>query len=238
LRLTTPFGYNAYDTYQEILNIAPDNPQAQSGLIKIADKYEQLARNDRYNKQKKLAFIEKGLKILPTHQGLKTLHKTLTKPIKIPKIPQVVKKVVKKTEPPVQKMPPASNNRVMAPKEEKPHTPDNTIQNLLKIAQQYFETAQFEAAYQTYKNVLKIIPGNQQAINGLQQIAHRYKQLAKSQSEKGYLQESAALIKKGLAISPTDSGLLALQAEITRRINEKTSIETQQHSPLIFTPSF
>ena len=257
LRLTTPAGDNAYETYQKILSMVPDNLQAQAGLIKIANKYEQLARISRYHKQIKLVFIKRGLKVLPTHAGLQALQKKLTK-IKNKTI-QTTPPVVKQTPPPIakttspqqpivkqpliQKTPPATNQSKTAPsaplkqvKPEKTFTPDNTVQNLLKIAQQHFEAAQFEAAYQTYRNVLRIAQDNQSAKNGLQQIAHRYERLAKSQYEESKLVESLYLVKKGLAAVSTHPGLLALQAEITRR-QKKNSIETQP-SHLIFTPSF
>ena len=244
LRLTTPADDNAYETYQKILSMAPDNLQAQAGLVKIANKYEQLARISRYHKQTKLAFIKRGLKVLPTHAGLQALHKNLVKAKK--KIVQTTapqQPVVKQTpSAQIQKTPLATNHHVTEPstplKQEKPHKPDNTVQNLLKIAKEHFKAAQFEAAYQTYRNVLRIAQENPSAKNGLLQIAHRYEQLANSQYKEGKLVESLSLVKKGLAAVPTYPGLLALQASITRSIQEKAAIEKTQPSHLIFTPSF
>jgi serine/threonine protein kinase len=77
LRLTTPKGDNAYETYQKILDIVPHHPKAQAGLNRIADQYERLARIKRDNWQKNLAFIDKGLAILPTHTGLQNLRQTI-----------------------------------------------------------------------------------------------------------------------------------------------------------------
>ena len=261
LRLTTPPGNNAYETYRKIFSIAPDNYQARAGLEKIADKYEQLARNTRNLTQKKLVFIERGLKVLPTHAGLIALSQILKvkesfgggendsvkakrgneEMIEPHKSPHAVNQIV---PPQYKKMPPAHTSTHLdksivsdlTPRNKKPSTPDNTVQNLLKIAQQHLDATRLEAAYQTYRNVLRILPGNRHAKKGLQQVAHRYEQLAKIQNQKGDLQKSLSLIKKGLAAYPTHQGLLTLQAFITRRIDEK-SAETEP-SHLIFTPSF
>jgi tetratricopeptide (TPR) repeat protein len=261
LRLTTPPGDNAYETYQKIFSMAPDNFKAQAGLGKIADKYEQLARNARNLTPKKLAFIERGLKVLPTHAGLIALSQILKGKkgfgegekdsvgakkgnevmIDFHESPHAVNQVV---PPQYQKTQPAhisthSDKSIVSdltPRNKKPSTPDNTVQNLLKIAQQHLDATRLEAAYRTYRNVLGILPGNRYAKKGLQQVAHRYEQLAKIQNQKGDLQKSLSLVKKGLDAYPTHQSLLTLQAFITHRLDEK-SAETEP-SHLIFTPSF
>jgi serine/threonine protein kinase/tetratricopeptide (TPR) repeat protein len=290
LRLTTPSGNNAYETYQKILSIAPDNRQAQAGLRKIADQYEQLAHIKRDNLRKNLALIEKGLKILPTHAGLRALRQTVIQQMQrvqpqpkplgegregIPR-PRVIVhprpnsgKIADKSKPrvtthprsnsvPQRSTPPSQATSSLPPRrvvvvhprpkplpqerkdtpplQEKPPAADSTVPILLARARQQFEAAQFEAAIQTYRNVLRIAPGNVQAITGLQQMAYHYEQLARFQNEQGHLQEGLSLVKKGLAAYPTQS-LLALQEEIIRRLNEKTLPEAEPPR-LIFTPSF
>jgi serine/threonine protein kinase len=261
LRLTTPPFDNAYETYQKIFSMAPDNSQARAGLEKIADKYEQLARNARNLTPKKLAFIERGLKVLPTHAGLIALRQILKgkegfgggekdsvrakrgneEMIDFHEEPRVVNQIV---PPQYKKMQPAhtsthSDKSIVSDLtslNQKPPVADNTVQNLLKIAQQHLYATRLEAAYRTYRNVLEIVPGNRHAKKGLQQVAHRYEQLAKIQNQKGDLQKSLSYVKKGLAAYPTHQGLLTLQAFITRRIDEKSAKTEPLH--LIFTPSF
>jgi serine/threonine protein kinase len=113
----------------------------------------------------------------------------------------------------------------------------NPVEELLVIAQQHVEANQLEAAYQTYQNILTIAPQNEPAKIGLQQIAHHYEQLARSTSKQGDLEASLLLINKGLSAYPHHQGLLALRAEIKRRLKDKNDSNTQS-SPLIFTPSF
>lgn len=249
LRLTTPTNDNAYNTYQQILALAPDNEQAQVGLVKIADQYEQLARTIQDDWQKSLDLIDKGLKVVPTHIGLQTLRQTIV---------EQMPNLTTSNHPNSQEGTPGSANQIAPPYPQRienapesqsiqPSSPppvemplasDNTVQNLLVIAQQHLEKAQYEAASQTYKNILTIEPNNVQATTGLQQIAHRYEQLARFQNQQGHLSESLFLINKGLAAYPTHSGLLALQTFITRRIKEERANETQTPSHIIFTPSF
>ena len=225
LRLTIPAGDNAYETYKKIFTIAPNYPKAKVGLVKIADQYERLARIKRNDLHQNLGLIERGLKVLPTHAGLKTLHKNITKQMQRVKVEPISKPRVTNVEP---KPPPKP---VAPPSRSFPSV--STVQNLLTIAQRHFETAQFEAASQTYKNILMIDSDNKIATAGLQRIAYYYELKAKAQLEN--LSNSLALVKKGLAAYPTQS-LLILQAEIIRRFNEKRAAKPPKN--IIFTPSF
>lgn len=280
LRLTTPAGDNAYETYQEILKAIPDHPAAKAGLIKIADQYEQLAQIDQANLAKSLALINKGLQVFPNHAGLLALNQTMREqmqrkvinseqpaaatelnsstslPPSVSKSPLPVFDPVNKLSPtplqqPVSK-PQLPSIRVEKPQDELPQasqspssakpvaTPatHNVVEELLVIAKQHLEANQFEAAYQTYQNILTITPQNESAKIGLQQLAHHYEQLAQLKSNQGDLEASLLLINKGLLAYPTHQGLLTLREEINRRLTEKTNSNTQQSSPLIFTPSF
>lgn len=248
LRLTEPAGNNAYETYQKILKIIPEQAQAQAGLVKIADQYEKLARIERDDLHKNLALINKGLKVLPTHTGLMALAQAIQQKMELAQSQETPPspldelalppptKVINVTSPSI-----PQSNQFIADKSSKINVkqpiPENTVQNLLTIAKQHLEVEQFEAAYQTYQNVLTLDPNNGHAMTGLQQIAQHYEQLARRQNEQGHLSESLSLIEKGLAASPTNSGLLALQIEVNRRLDEKTATETQPPR-LIFTPSF
>jgi serine/threonine protein kinase len=91
LNLTTPIGNNAYESYKQILELQPNNPLAQQGLMSIADKYERLA-NQKINRQKKLLLIERGLKVAPKHPALKQLQQQTLITITKPNLPKSSKK--------------------------------------------------------------------------------------------------------------------------------------------------
>lgn len=75
-RIIDPPGSNAYEAYRQILEIDPSEPQAQSGLIAIADHYQQLAISSLANNdvERSRTLIARGLEILPTHPGLMSLY--------------------------------------------------------------------------------------------------------------------------------------------------------------------
>jgi TPR repeat protein len=80
-RLTRPRGDNAYETYARVLKEAPGNQEARRGIQRIAERYNQLARqNYKQGKlEKATTFITDGLAIMPRHSGLLALQKEITR---------------------------------------------------------------------------------------------------------------------------------------------------------------
>ena len=74
-RLTTPAGDAAFETYQEILALDPQNKAAREGLQTIADTYLRWAELDknRQRYQASLNDISKGLSVMPEHSELLAL---------------------------------------------------------------------------------------------------------------------------------------------------------------------
>jgi len=80
LRLTTPAGDAAFETYQAILQLDAQNQAAREGIQSIADKYFQWARKDKNRKRydASLQDIGKGLQVAPEHSGLLALRSEVT----------------------------------------------------------------------------------------------------------------------------------------------------------------
>jgi tetratricopeptide (TPR) repeat protein len=78
-RLTSPKGNNAQELYQKVLNIDPDNPDAQNGVHKIADQYLELAMEafDEGKFAKARTYVKRGLEIVKDHEELLELQKEL-----------------------------------------------------------------------------------------------------------------------------------------------------------------
>lgn len=76
-RIIEPPGSNAYEAYRQILEIDPGDRAAQSGLVSIADHYQQLALKSLGTNQvaKSRALIARGLEIQPAHPGLMSLQR-------------------------------------------------------------------------------------------------------------------------------------------------------------------
>ena len=231
LRLTEPPRANAYEIYQEVLTLMPDQSEAKAGLEKIADEYEKLARVESSNQQRKGLFIEKGLKVSPVHVGLLTLKNQLEAHKDSPKIRPATS--TKK----VTQLPIKLQQSVAVPTTP---NPIDTTQELLTLAQQYLIEDKLDAAFQTYKNILAIDANNPQATQGLQDIASRYEQLARYQQQQANLSASLTFINKGLTIYPQHNGLVTLKEETTSRIAKKTMPKAAEITaePIIFTPTF
>lgn len=261
LRLTEPAGDNAYETYQQILNLAPNHQEANAGFINIANEYERLARIKQDNMQKNLVLIDKGLKVLPNHAGLLALRQTFTQPPPLPvaKVSTLVStpppKEISASVPahhttnvvPIPKVRELTTSKASIPEvkvidlsKSKETLADQLVQKGLVIAKQQLEAGQFEEAIQTYQNVLQKAPNNKEATTGLQQIAHHYETLARQQTQENHWTESLSFINKGLTAAPTDVELLTLQGEVTRRLKNEQSPpkETKKPQNIIFTPSF
>jgi serine/threonine protein kinase len=217
-RLSEPKGENAFELYQQVLNLEPEQAQAIQGLHKIAENYAQRAERES-NSAKALLWVNKGLKVLPTHAALLNLQKVLTAPQPVTAPPETAKPVL---APPV---PPPTN----AP-------PEPNIHSLLQTAQQQLEREQWDMAGQNYQAVLKLAADNLQAQQGLQKIAAYYLQQARKAQQQARWVESLSLINKGLQLVPHHAALLGLQRDAMQQLNEPAV--NPSPSNLILTPSF
>ena len=72
LKLTSPLGNNAYEKYQSVLNLEPENAEALNGLDKIVDEYihlmdHALETDDITNARN---YLHKGVHVNPDHYGI------------------------------------------------------------------------------------------------------------------------------------------------------------------------
>ncbi len=77
-----------------------------------------------------------------------------------------------------------------------------------------------DSAESIYRRVLKLEPGNAEALMGLQNIAKEYEKQAQQRLDAGTLQEGLNFVNQGLAIAPAHEGLMRLRREIERRFAE------------------
>ena len=77
--LTTPPGRNAYDAYQKVLKIDPDNAEARQGIKKVADRYADLAEKEikRGKLDKAMGFIKTGLEVDAANRRLWALREKI-----------------------------------------------------------------------------------------------------------------------------------------------------------------
>jgi serine/threonine-protein kinase PpkA len=76
-RLTKPKNNNAYDYYQQVLELQPQHEKALDGIASIADAYADLAERkfDRYEYKATKKYVQRGLTIQPDNTRLLGLQK-------------------------------------------------------------------------------------------------------------------------------------------------------------------
>ncbi|MEZ5583757.1 MAG: hypothetical protein R3F37_14310 [Candidatus Competibacteraceae bacterium] len=204
-KLDAPSGDNAYESYQAVLQLDPDNQQAQQGLATIADRYQQRAeqQSQQGDFQASLDSINKGLQIAPDHEGLRPL------------LGQVQAKRAAELE------------------KSREGEQQQRIAELLAQAEQQIEQLRLTSpagnnAYQTYQQILEFDPDNEQAKQGFQKIGDRYRQLAERYRNNRSFQASLNSIEKGLGVAPDHPGLLALQQEVSSLAQQEQQRQAEE----------
>ncbi|WP_353570838.1 protein kinase [Candidatus Albibeggiatoa sp. nov. BB20] len=224
LYLTEPNDDNAYLSYQKILNIAPNHPQALAGLENIANAYVKLA-NSEQNIEKSLHFIQKGLKVTPAHTELLRLKANLEK-----------RKLIKPEKP--------------KPVEPKP----DPIIILLNQAQQQMNQRQYELAFKTYKKVLKqqnnvsALQGLQKIGATYETLARQQFEQQNFTQTDLWLNKGLSLFPAHAGLLHLRERLKLATKVVEEQPDEKTEIEqaettveetvTEPEHNIIFTPSF
>ncbi len=95
----------------------------------------------------------------------------------------------------------------------------NDIDQLLQRGQQQIANLKLtvpadDNAYDTYKTVLSLDPGNQEAQDGLNFIAERYQNLAIASKDRFNFDHALKMSNRGLEVVPDHAGLLSLQDEL------------------------
>lgn len=227
LRLTSPEGDNAYETYQTLLPIAPD--QAQTILDKIIDSY--ILKGDGYLKENKFTtptdknaytIYQKVVEIDPNNERAKTLLNSMLDSLY--KRAETQKNQKHFTEP-------AGDNLYETYQELAQINPDEPktqalaeqiVKPLLEQAerqmqQQKYTTPDEDNALDSYQEVLALFPKNEEASAGLNQIVEEYYTLAVRSQKRGSKDSTLELIEKGLSIDADNEKLLDLKVTVNQK---------------------
>lgn len=245
LRLSAPEKNNAYYRYQQVLNLHPNNQQAQQGLVTIAKTYYQLAQQQK-DMNKAQHFIDKGLSIVPSYIPLKNLQLRLRRTVVDNPVSTIVTErnntaptAIINTFVPAQ---PAKDTEKISPivtKEVAKETRQERLARLLKQAQQAHQEKKLQQAQQIYHKILTVLATHKQAKRGLQRIAQSYLQQAQQAQQQQKFTDSLTLIDQGLNAVPHHAALLALQKDIQTHLRTQApKAAPTESAPHIFTPSF
>jgi tetratricopeptide (TPR) repeat protein len=197
-QLTTPDGDNAWQTYQDILNLDSGNNQALLGINKITKTYVLWAREEikRDNLQHAEFLFSKALKVNPNDNEAFSGFAQLS----MKKLDSQQKKSSVET-------PPIETDRFLI-------QPSSKVTELLNKAKQQITKKQLMTpskgnAWKTYKEVLRLDSGNKQALIGINKIATIYIQRARGKLEKGNFKHAGYLFNKALVVSPRNREALS-----------------------------
>jgi len=173
-RLTSPDGKNAVESYQRALALDPDNEEARRGLIEVADRYHELAKEkaDRGDLPGGLDLTSRGLAVVPDYRPLvdfrKQVEATADQRDQDARLAALVKRLEEQVK----------SGSLSAPKG------DNAVATLREM----------EA----------LSPENEKLADARNSILDRYVELVKKQIEEGKYPTSLALIGEAERIAPDD----------------------------------
>jgi len=227
-RFTSPAGDNAYDTYRQLLEKAPE--QAQPVLddilawyFKQGQKYITRGRFTRPKKGNAYKVYQKIRDIAPQHDNIPIL------------LNDIINGLNKQATRQLQKdrlISPSSNNAYLTYQELLTLAPNHqNTQSLLKtlvnslltqakeqMDKSYYTSPKNNNAAKTYQKILTISPDNAQAMQGIKKIAKEYYQLAFKNKKVGRYISSMTWIEKGLHVDPDNADLNRLKQEVEEKM--------------------
>jgi tetratricopeptide (TPR) repeat protein len=157
LRLSLPAGDNAFESYQQVLELEPGNAEAKAGLAHIAERYAQLARLQQAagELETSLEYIARGLQVRPQDETLLALRQR-----------------VREDQIEIERQRAEAERRRMR------------VAGLLRqgdeqLAAKQLTLSVLDNAFESYRQVLELDPSNTKAEAGLTRVAKRYAQLAR-----------------------------------------------------------
>ncbi|MCP4408473.1 MAG: protein kinase [Gammaproteobacteria bacterium] len=188
-RLLEPPGDNAVETYRNILDLAPRDKRAQSALNTLLIRFQQQA----IEKRNQGAFDE-GLALIDKGLLINPQHADLLE----------------------------MKEEIEA--ETKLRLQQQEIALMLRKSDEQFKAQRLtlprgDNALETYRAILTIDDGNEQALKGIDAILQNLEDQARANHQAGHIEASASLIREGLNINPEHRGLNALRNDIKQQMD-------------------
>jgi tetratricopeptide (TPR) repeat protein len=207
-QLTRPEGQSALDKYNEILALAPDNTEAQTGIRKIATTYVVMAREatDRKDFSKAKEYLEQARTMAPDAAGLESADKSLQ---------------AAQDEAAQQRR---AAEKVAAEKAREANQTDAMvarfrITGLLKSAEYHLANNQLTTppgnnAWDVYSEVLKLDPANAAANAGRKQVEQRLLELLNAAVDSSNGAQARELMTQALRIMPGNPRINQLRSAV------------------------
>ncbi len=185
-RLVASRGDNAFDTYNAVLLLDRENRAAREGLARVGERLGEDAEEARRtgDLQRSLALIDQGLRVDPEASDLHALKETV-----------------------------ARERRALGERQRR------LIAGWLARAERQFRSGRLTSppgdnAFETYRMLLAVVPGQSEALAGLDQIAERCVQLAEEARGSGDVEAGRAFVDQGLQAVPGHARLAELRSTL------------------------
>ena len=197
-KLMAPEQDNAWDTYQEILALDSEHPEALAGIAKIKETYAIWAKKEieQENFQQAAYYYRKVLEASPDDQDILQALKDIDQlklSAQTPEVPVV---------------------RIALTDEETLRIKDRLVQAKSQFDQKKLMTPEDDSAWSSYKSILVLDSTNKEALAGINKIKEKYLLWAKHEMKRGNFEHAIFLLKKSLQISPDEPELLTLLSKI------------------------
>ncbi len=214
---------NVHDIYQQILSLEPENPQAKTGLVRLASSFEQAAQQRLQvgAMKESMNFIDAGLKVDPNHVGLRELQSIVeTRQAKLKQKKALEKSNHKKFQ---KFLAEAKRNQASGALEKSLAN----IKQGLRIYPHYTELLNLREKVRA-----ELAQNKQQALkteSRQQDIAALLAQAVRSKNA-GALEESLSYVVEALTIDPQHSVLQEIHADLEARlVGQKRQAEVVKH---------
>ncbi len=229
-RLTSPQGDNAYETYQALLKVAPQQAQSVLDAI-IAWYYEQ---GQKYLSQDRLTrpkpnnayhMYQKIHELAPQHPSATALWQSIMSQLQY-QFDQQFQQGQFLTPPRDNAYATYQEIRLIAPQSHNSQQLlDKIIEQLFveaerQLAEQKYTTPSNDNAADTYQKILTITPNNIKAQQGIQTIIQKYYQWALRRYRQGRYKASSIWLERGLHLAPDDPKLQQLKQDIADKLSQ------------------
>lgn len=209
-RLTSPVGDNAYEHYQSVLALDPDNTGARAGIKRIAGKFLAKAREAAgdENFARARAFVAAAVQIDSEHADIASAQAA----IEAAENAQAASVSIASGQTQSEQTPLERLEREQAKKR-------TLIAKTLVAAQTDLENNRLssplgENAVEKYRDVLEIDPSNVDALEGLQLVGGKYIELARGMLDNANLGQADLYMRQAQTLSPNNHRLRDLQRDL------------------------
>ena len=180
-RLTSPSGDNAYDQYQSVLALDPQNKSALDGIANIAGSYleQSIGEAEKNNFSRARALVAAAIQIDSQHPKLQETQLAINKFEGI-KQQQEMTAAAQQAQ---------TEAEILEQQENEKKNRAQQMANLLKAAEADLKEGRLQSpvgnnAVEKFRQVLQLEPSNIEALEGLQKVGEKYIQLANADIEK------------------------------------------------------